>query len=181
MPQRRYRKIFLLVGVAVLASSALAQSPNSNLGHTKTTNNDWQIAIANASEQRKLTVVTLDQPNRKQTCKVQSFTADKLVCSHFGHVRTYLPQQILALIIPGEEGLRIRMFIGFNAGLAAAIWGTVVLAAVCPACAAATSLAAFLCFAGAGAVAVGDGRLESLLYVAPGRQLTDKLSDIQPF
>ena len=56
----------------------------------------------------------------------------------FGGPRIYLPQQILALIIPGDDAVRIRLALGFNAGLGAAIWGTFVLAATCPACAVGT-------------------------------------------
>lgn len=96
----------------------------------------WELARQVGSSRRKLFVVTLDQPHRRQACRVQSFTLDKLVCSRaVGRPRTYLPQQIVALLLPGDDDLRRRVLIGLNVGIAAAIWGTVVLAPACPACA----------------------------------------------
>jgi hypothetical protein len=118
----------------------------------------------------KFVVVTVDQPNRKQACRVQSFTKDKLVCTRvIGGPRTYLSNQVIALIVPGDDALRIRLVLGFNAGLGAAIWGTIVLAATCPACGVATGIAALIMFAAAGATLIGDGQPERLLYVAAGQ------------
>ena len=89
----------------------------------------------------------MDQPHRKQSCRVEAYTPDKLVCSRIlGGERTYTTPEVLALILPGDDGLRVPMFLGFDAGLGASIWATAVLAAACPACAAATGVAALFFF-----------------------------------
>ena len=168
--------LFLLA--LVFATTALAQSPSPEGPATSST---WQSAQWAGSSMGRLFVVTLDQPHRRQTCRVRSFTLDKLVCSRaIGGPRTYLPQQVLALILPGDHGLKLRIVLGLNAALGTAIWGTVVFAATCPACAVATGIAAFLLFAAAGAILIGDGQPDRLLYLAPGQQLTGKLRFIHP-
>jgi len=139
-----------------------------------------QLAAALGSTKGKLFVVTVDQPQRLQVCHIQSFTLDKLVCSRpIGSPRVYLPQQILAVILPGDDDLKLRLVLGLNGGLGAAIWGTVVLAAACPACAVATGIAAFFFFGAAGAVLIGDDQPNRLLYLAPGQQLSPKLGYIE--
>ena len=118
--------------------------------------------------------------NAPQTCHIQSFTIDKLVCSRaIGGSRTYLPQQIVALILPGDGALKLRLVLGFNGGLAAAILGTVVLVATCPVCAVAAGIAALFFFGAAGAVLIGDDQPNHLLYLAPGQQLSGKLGFVQ--
>ena len=95
---------------------------------------------------------------------------DKLVCSRaIGGPRTYLPKQVVALILPGDSDLKLRLVLGLNGGLAAAIWGTVVLAASCPVCAVATGVVALLLFGAAGAVLMGDDQPDHVLYLAPGQ------------
>jgi len=145
------------------------------------TSNSWQVAQSANSSKDRLFVVTIDKPERRQTCHVRSFTLDKLVCSRaIGGSRTYLRQQVVALILPGDDGLKLRLVLGLNGGLGAAIWGTVVLAATCPACAVATGVAALFFFGAAGAVLIGDDQPDRLLYLAPGQQLTGKLRFVQP-
>ena len=206
MSQRTTRGIFTLVAIALIsATMALPQSPTSTVTPampansprlapsvgsskgdmllilSKNSSHTWLDAQWIGASNHKLVVVTFDQPHRRQSCHVKSFTVDKLVCSRaVGGPRTYLPQQVLALIIPGDENLRLPLLLGFNGGLAAAIWGTVVLTATCPACAAATAFAAFFFFAAAGAELIGDGQPDRLLYLAPGQQLTGKLRSVQP-
>lgn len=186
MHQRTIRRILTLLGLALVAATvALAQSPASpevfSIPVGNTANNTWQVAQSDGSSRGKLFVVTLDQPHRRQTCRVQSFTPDKLVCSRaFGASRTYLPEQVLALILPGDGATKLGLVLGFNAGLGAAIWGTVVLAAVCPACAVATGIVALFLFGAAGAVLIGDDQPERLLYLAPGQQLTGNRRFVQP-
>jgi hypothetical protein len=132
------------------------------------------------SSKYKLLVVTVDQPHRRQACRIQSFTLDKLVCARaIGSPRTYLPQQVVALILPGDEGLRLPFVLGLNVGAGAAIWGTVVLAATCPARAVVTGIAALLILGAAGAVLMADDQPERLLYLAPGQQLTGTLGHVQ--
>ncbi|MGA7885022.1 MAG: hypothetical protein WCA44_04720 [Acidobacteriaceae bacterium] len=179
MPQRSVRYIFSLAVLALVSATiALAESPARSdipIGNT------WQTAQSTGSSKHKLLVVTFDQPRRRQTCRIQSFTQDKLVCSRaFGGSRTYLRRQILAVILPGDGSLKLALALGFNGGLGAAIWGTVVLAAACPACAVATGIAAFFCFSAAGAVLIGDDQPDRLLYLAPGQHLTGKLRLVQP-
>jgi hypothetical protein len=122
MRQQTIRSILTLFGIAlVTATSAFAQSSTSiNENSVINTKNSWQVAQSVGSSKGKLFVVTIDQPNRKQTCRIQSFTVDKLVCTRaIGGPRTYLPQQVTALILPGDNNLMIGFLIGFNGALGA--------------------------------------------------------------
>ena len=183
MPQRTVRRILTLSAFALVAATiALAQSPDSPeiVAIPIRSSNPWQDAQSAGPSRGKLFVVTLDQPHRRQTCHIQSFTPDKLVCSRaIGGPRTYLPAQVVALILPGDGAFRLRLLLGLNVGLGAAIWGTVVLAATCPACAVGTGIAALILFGNAG-VALFDDEPDRLLYLAPGQQLTGKLRLIEP-
>jgi hypothetical protein len=184
MLQRAIRRILALFVIALVSATiTLAQSPTSpeTLTVPTRTGNTWQAAQLVGSSKGKLFVVTLDQPHRRQACRIQSFTLDKLVCSRaIGGPRTYLPQQVLALILAGDNGLKLRLVLGLNGGSAAAIWGTVVLAATCPACAVGTGIVALLLVGAAGAVLIGDDQPDRLLYLAQGQQLTGKLRFVQP-
>jgi hypothetical protein len=172
MPQRTIRRILTLVALSLVAATiALAQSPTSN---------NWQIAQSVGPSKGKLYVVTLDQPGRRQTCHIQSFTIDKLVCSRaIAGPRTYLPQQIVALILPSDGDLKLRSVLWPNGGLAAAICGTVVLAAITPAGAVAAGIVALLLIGSAGAVLIADNQPGRLLYLAPGQQVSHKLGFVQ--
>lgn len=177
-----------VIGIAIAISSAniaRAQSETSTEVLKLNPHDSWEAAQGVGSSwvsesKRKLVVVTVDQPQRRLPCRVQSFTADKIVCSRaFGGSRTYTPQQVLALIIPGDAGLKVKPVLGLNVALGTAIWATVVLAAACPACAVATGIAAFVCFGAAGAILIGDEQPDQLLYVAPGRRLSHRLGYVQ--
>lgn len=176
-PQQTIRRILtLFVLAAASASFALAQSTTTFEIPVSTADNNWQVTPTSG----KLFVVTLDQPNRRQTCHFQSITPDKLVCSRaIGGARTYLRQQVVALLLPGDGGSKLPFVLGFNGAGAAAIWGTVILAATCPVCAVATGIAALLIFGAAGAVLIADDQPDHLLYRAPGQQLSGKLGYIQ--
>jgi hypothetical protein len=178
MPKRSIRSTFILFALALVSATiALAQSSTSSEAPVPAINN-WQAAQSVGPSKGKLFVITVDQPNRWKTCSIQSFTLDKLVCSRaIGGPRTYLPQQIVALILPGN--LKLRFLLGANGGLAVAIWGTVVLTALCPVCAVVTGIAALLLFGAAGAVLIGDDVPDRLLYLAPGQQLSSKLGYVQ--
>jgi len=172
-------------GVLILLSFfgmvAGAQSATSSAAPAITTINTWQLAQQVGSSKGKLLVVTTEQPHRGQTCRIQSFTLDKLVCSRaVGAPRTYLPQQVVALILPGDHDFKLRFVLGANGAMAAAIWATVALAATCPACAVATGIVALVLFCAAGAVLIGDEQPDRLLYLAPGQKLTGKLGSVQP-
>jgi hypothetical protein len=191
MPQRIIRNILTLFTIAFASATiALAQFATSTEVQPLTTSDThditlnsgktWQGAQVVGSSMGKLLVVTIDQPDRRQTCRVHSFTLDKLVCSHaIGGPRTYLPQQVAALFIPGDGHLKLRLVLGLNGGMGAAIWGTVVLAATCPACAVGTGIAALLLFLAAGAILIGDDQPDRLLYIAPGLPLSGKLGYVQ--
>jgi len=185
MLQRTIRKIFVFVALALVSTIiALAQSTSSTeivtIPAGNSSSHTWEFARSFDPSKHKLFVVTVDKPNRRQSCRIQSFTKDKLVCSRaIGGPRTYLPQQVVALILPGDEEYKRRFVLGANGALGAAIWGTVVLAATCPACAVATGIAAYCFFAAAGAVLIGDDQPNRLLYLAPGQTLSRKLGYVQ--
>lgn len=186
MLEQSIRNILTLSALALISTaSGLAQSSTApEPGTIPVANNaldDWQAAQQAAPSKGKLFVVTLDQPNRRQTCRIKSFTKDKLVCSHaIGGSQTFLPPQVLALILPGDGGLRLPLWLGFNAGLGASIWGTVVLAAACPACAVGTVIAAIFFFGAAGAVVYGDNHPERVLYRGPRPRPNTQPHDIEP-
>lgn len=183
MPQRTIRSFSIVIALACLfATVTRAQSPHpidlpaaipaphpDMTIHTATPAEGWDVARSASSSAGRILVITTDKPNRKQSCRVQSFTDEKIVCSRaFGDSRTYLKQQIAALILPGDAFSPTELFIGFNAGLGASIWATVVLVATCPVCAAATAFAALVFFELAGLTAFTDDQPERLLYRAPG-------------
>lgn len=184
MPDRIIRSTLTLFAIVVVSATiALAQSPASSGAQTVTdreASDTWQAAQLAGPSKGRIFVVTIDQPDRRQTCHIQSFTLDKLVCSRaVGGPRTYFPQQVAALILPGDGRSKLAWVLGLNGGLAAAIWGTVVLAAICPACAAATGVVALALFCGAGGVLIGDDQPNRLLYLAAGQQLSGKLGYVQ--
>jgi hypothetical protein len=183
MLHQAIRRVFAFTALTLVCTTiAFAQSSTSDAIPAGPTSNTWQFAQTVGISKHKIIVVTLDQPQRRQTCHIQTFTMEKLVCSRgIGSPRTYLRQQVLALILPGDMGLKIRLALGLNGGVAVAIWGTVALAAACPACAVATGIAALLLFGAAGAILIGDDQPERQLYLAPGQQLTGKLRAIDPF
>jgi hypothetical protein len=184
MLERTIRSILALFVIALFSATiSLAQSPTSPETPTipTRTSNTWQAAQLAGPSKGKFFVVTLGQPHRRQACRIQSFTLDKLVCSRaIGPPRAYLPQQVVALLLPGDDDLRLGLVLGLNGGLAAAIWGTVVLAATCPACAVATGIVALLLLSTAGVILTVDDQPDRLLYLAPGQQLTGKLRFVQP-
>jgi hypothetical protein len=182
MTRRTVHSILTLCVFTLISTTiARAQSSETKIELPLNSGKDsWTTAQSIGPSNGKIIVVTLDQPNRRQTCHIQSYTPDKLVCSRaFGGSHTYLSQQVLALILPGDDDLRLRLFIEFNGGLGAAIWGTVVLAATCPVCAVGTGIAAFLFFDAAGVILIADGQPDRLLYLAPGQKLSRKLGYVQ--
>jgi hypothetical protein len=190
MRPQTVRRALISALALVCATVALAQSPVSNETPAappgssvqieripeKSTSYSWQFSPTD----RKLVVVTVDQPDRRQICRIQSFTEDKLVCSRaFGGSRTYLRQQVAAIFLPGDERLRLPIVLGANAGLGAAIWGTVILAAACPVCAVGTGIAALYFLGGAWFALYVDGQPDRLLYVAPDTELSPKLGYVE--
>jgi hypothetical protein len=181
MPKQTVRRIIIVFVIAIVSATiACAQSSASPETLGSSAYDNWQIAQQVGSSKSKLIVVTLDQPNRRQTCHVKSFTQDKLVCSRaIGGRRTYLPQQIAALILPGDDDYKRRFLLWVNGAMGAAIWGTVVLAGPCPGCAVGTGIVALGLFLAAGAVCIGDDSPDSLLYMASGQQLSSKLGYVK--
>jgi hypothetical protein len=186
MSQRSICRILFPFALSLVSATiTLAQSSTGTqvlkLPPRRSAASTWELARKAGPSKGKIFVVALDQPQRRQACRIQSFTLDKLVCSRaFGGSRTYLPQQVLALIRPGDEGFRHLLLVVSNAQLGASIWGTVVLVATCPACAAATAFVAFYSFGAAAVALFGDDQPDRLLYLASGQQLTGKLRLIQP-
>jgi hypothetical protein len=161
-----------------LSANGLAQAQQITL-HRTPSHNDWPLAstLTSAQSIHKLFVVTSAQPTQRHTCRVHSFTADQLVCkAALGKTRTYKPQEISALITPGDNDIRLRGVLGFNGALAAATWGTVLLAPICIPCAVATGIAALLFFDGAAVTLIADGQPEAILYLAPNQVLQAKLN-----
>lgn len=186
MRQLTIRSVVTAIAVVLVSASvARAQSETSTEVLNLNPRHSWEGAQLVGSSwpsasKRKLIVVTVDQPQRRQRCRVESFTTDKLVCSHAVRgSRTYAREQVLALILPGDGHLKLWLALGFNGGMGAAIWGTVVLAATGPAGAAATAFAALFFFGAAGAVLIGDDHPDQLLYLSPGQKLSRKLGYVQ--
>ncbi|MGA2649748.1 MAG: hypothetical protein ABSF28_04470 [Terracidiphilus sp.] len=174
----------LQVFAFVLASASVAYGQNVSKVEISVANSseDWKHAEDLTPIKSKRYVVTIDQPDRKQSCRVQSFTDDELVCSRAnGGSRTYKREQIVALIVPGTKSETLAFFLGFNTGLGASIWGTVALVATCPVCAAGTALAAFIFFELAGVTAMSDDASapEKLLYLAHGQMLSNKFRSVE--
>jgi hypothetical protein len=122
---------FLALFTFALVATALgsAQSKTQlDLAVTLGRNSSWQAAQASGASIYKLVVVTVDNPDRRHSCRVRSFTTDKLVCSRFfGGPRIYGPEQVAAIIIPGEGHARIRILLGLNAAAGAVIWAPLCL------------------------------------------------------
>jgi len=176
MPQRIIRRILTLFALGLISATiVLAQPLPSATAPGATVDGSWKVAQTIGSSKSKLLVVTADEPQRKQSCRVQSFTADKLVCSGRGGAsRTYLPQQLLAVMLPGYRAHKVLWLLALNAGLGAAIWGTAVLAPTCPLCAAATGTEALGLFGGIGAALCADDQ-PRVIYLAAGEHLPGKL------
>ena len=186
MPLQNLRTVILLFAFTVAsAATGFTQLPASTRVVTIPAGNDanytWEFAQSFDPSKHKLYVVTLDQPTRRHTCHIQSFTNDKLVCSRAigGFSRTYLPQQIVAILLPGDDELRRWVLLGINGGLGASIWGTVVIAAACPACAVGTGIMALWFLGAAGTTLVCGDVPDRLLYLAPGHELSSKLGYVQ--
>jgi hypothetical protein len=185
MSQRAIRCVLIAFALALASAIiAVAQSSNSPeafkvpIGNGPAGDN-WQAALSRRIFMGRLVVVTLDRPNSRQGCRLDSYTPDELVCSRaHGRRRTYLRQQVAALILPGYGGLQLGELIALHGGSGAAIWGTVVLAASCPICAAATAFAAFGYLIGAAFVR-GEDESDRLLYLAPCQQLSHKFAHIK--
>ena len=174
----------LQVFAFVLASASVAYGQNVSKVEISVANSseDWKHAEDLTPIKSKRYVVTIDQPDRKQSCRVQSFTDDELVCARAnGRSRTYKREQIVALIVPGTKSETLAFLLGFNAGLGASIWGTVALVATCPVCAAGTAIAALIFFGVAGVSVIADDANdpEVLLYLALSQVLSDKFRPVE--
>jgi len=172
---------FSVALAAILTGVSAAQSTSHfDLAIPLGRNSSWQVAETSGASMYKLAVVTLDHPDRMQSCRVKSFTSDRLVCARLiGRPHSYRADQVLAIIVPGDGGLRLPIWLSLNAVSGAAIWGTVVLTATCPPCAAATAFAALVFLGAAGAIALADDVTNKLLYLAPGQELSEKLGYVK--
>ena len=181
MQQRTSSLVLMMFAVAsIAAASACAQAGTAEILTPIAPSHLWQDARRLGASQHKLYVVTFASPAHRHTCRIQSLTEDKLVCKRvFGNSRIYQLNQIAALIVPGDDVLRRNVLLVLTAGMGAGIWGTVALAAGCPACAVGTGLAAFFLFSAAGAIGMTDDVPDRLLYLAPGQQLSKKLGYVK--
>lgn len=192
LSQSIVRRTLTLTALTILsASPALAQDlPSQLTSPTVTSRRESAISPPQPNEPQyadwsrlgqlhlggKYFVITRAHPIVRHTCNVRSFTVDQLACKDsLGATHIYKPQEIAALIIPGEYDFRLRFVLGANAVMAAAIWGTIALVPVCAPCAAATAFAAFVAFAASGSILTGDEKPDSLLYLAPGQTLRVRL------
>ena len=123
MPQAATRIAATLTAILLSASLALAQQTPTpepeSASAPKFDQSNWAKASAGASSKHKLIIATSADPTRRHACHVESFTPDQLVCKgSFGKTNTYRPQEIAALILPGDiDDLRIRFLLGFNSAL----------------------------------------------------------------
>lgn len=77
----------------------------------------WKEAQLAGVSMPKLTVVTVDHPDRRQSCRAKSFTPDKLVRSRvIGSHHTYRLDQVVAIIVPGDGGSRLPIWLALNFG-----------------------------------------------------------------
>ena len=99
MSQRSIRSVLTVFAVAIVSTvSAFAQSSVVHLAMASPASITWEAAQAVGSGKGKLFVVTLDEPDRRQSCHIKSFTVEKLICSRaMGGLRVYLPEQIAAM------------------------------------------------------------------------------------
>ena len=134
--------------------------------------NWYSLAVVNPSG--KLFVVTTADPKHRHACRIQSFAVDQLICKG-GRQTNFRTDEIAALIVPGNYvSNRIRLVVG-NSILGAAIWGSIVLAPVCPLCAAGAAFAAADAFGFSSETLLCDHIPDHLLYLAPGQTLQVKL------
>jgi len=173
LSQQTLRRLLALATLTLLSATlALAQEPASTIGSkpAAASEDNWTFAQSFGSPKRKLFVATKAHPKLRHGCHVQSFTLDQIVCrDDLAVIHTYKRENVAAVILAGDSELRARVFIGANAALGAAIWGTIVLAPVCPPCAAATAFGAFVAFAVGGVTGYTDDVPDRLLYLAPGQ------------
>jgi hypothetical protein len=72
MPQKNIRRVITFFILALVSATiSLAQSPTSTETTTTSVYNTWQVAQQIGSPQKKLFVVTLDQPHRRRTCRIR--------------------------------------------------------------------------------------------------------------
>ena len=189
LSQQTLRRLFTLAALTLLSASlALAQEVQqpshvpahpsaSSLVHSASYDqprftNWYPLAVVNPSG--KLFVVTTADPKHRHACRVQSFAVDQLICKG-GRQTNFRTDEIAALIVPGNYvSNRISLALG-NATLGAAIWGTIVLAPVCPLCAAATAFQAVNSLGFSTATLVCNHVPDRLLYLAPGQTLKIQL------
>jgi hypothetical protein len=168
------RTLSIILAITLLVqpfAHAQDQSTVENLPVANPVNN-WDYASLRAQPRAKVLVITMAQPSRRISCPVRSITSDQLTCNGpLGKTRIYKHEEVAALILPGDGGLQLRLWLGFNAALGAAAWGTYVLAPICMPCAATTGVAALFFFAAAGAMAYVDDQPDRLIYIDPSQQV----------
>ncbi len=157
-------RLITALALSLISGAALGQAPQTAT---------WQGAQGLVATKKKVEIITIAHPKRRYSCVVDSINANEIICEHSGHITTFRAEDVAAVIEPGYHSHWYLYFAGSLAAAGAATWGTVVLAAVCPICAAATGVAAlFLYVITPGTAFLSDGdSADSLLYLAPGQTL----------
>ena len=124
---------------------------------------------------RKLTIVTQDKPLLRQTCKVEQFDAEKLVCRGKSGPTTYREQDLVAVIAANREfGLpRPFRFIGTLGIGGGALAGAALLSSI-PIVGIPLAVVGGILLINAtveGLDSGGTGPRERLLYLNPGQRL----------
>jgi hypothetical protein len=180
--QQTLRRILILATLALLSATlALAQSPAlwSSWPPSAPRSNTFRGAIAIGPSHGKLYVVTIAHPKQEQTCRIQSFKQDQLVClGNHGHTPVvYRAQDIAALITPGLHSGILATFLGFVGAGAGAITGAVFLASISMIGAVAVAAAGGFLLLFSTYLAMGADSYDSdiVLYLAPSQTLQVKL------
>lgn len=165
----------------IFASLAHAQNvqPWASWPPSTPRSDTFRGAMALGPTQGKLFVVTIAHPKQKQTCRIQSFKEDQLVCSRSrGRAPiVYRAQDVAALITPGEHTNVVAWFLGYVGVGAGAITGAVFLASVTIIGAVPVAIAGgfILLMAPLTGMFADDDCPDTVLYLAPGQQLQVKL------
>jgi hypothetical protein len=157
-------RLIMVLALSLISGAALGQAPQAAT---------WQGAQALVVAKKNVKIITIAHPKLRHPCAVVSISANEIICGHSGHTMTFRAEDVAAVIEPGEHSHWYLYFAGSLAAAGAATWGTVVLAAVCPICAAATGVAALFLYVITPGTAFlsDDDSADSLLYLAPGQTL----------
>ena len=170
MTDRTIRFLSTILAVILLSRTmAMAQAKPIPAGPIYS----WTNTSLRTQSDKKLVVITIAEPTHRFACRVLSSTDEQLECQGSrGKTRIYRPQQIAALILPGQGRLREWLWIGFNTPGILIGWATLRLGDTCKPCAVPTGVA-FALFGVAHSVHLEEYDPDHLIYLAPPEQLHD--------